>query len=316
MSAVYLWQKLGATIQAGLTDPTVLEIMLNPDERLWFMYRKTGTQPVGVLESAQSSAFVHALAQYHQAYLNAKKPYLDATLPFHGERIQVTVPPVSQNIAFTIRKKAKQVFTLEDYFKKLIVTKCQVKFLVDAIKNRKNILISGSPASGKTTLINALLDTLAKEVSEGHRVLILEQLPELQCAVANTQHLLTTGSVSMQRLVWLAMRQSPDRIVVGEVRDGAALDLLKAWNTGCPGGMATIHANHPKAALQRLLDLACEVVVNPPYHLVNEAVDVIVQIDRCANHPARRVVTSIVEVLRFNAKTKTFDCRALKEPTD
>ena len=306
MEADYLWEKLGAQIQQGLQDDNVFEIMLNPDDYFWFKHKTKGMLPSDKLDEHQANCFVHALAHYENKYLNDKTPYLDATLPFSGERVNVTIPPINQKVAFNIRKKAQCVFTLEHYVESQIITQNQANILTHAIKSRKNILISGSPASGKTTFANALLDVMAKVVPEGHRVLVLEQVPELQCNVKNLKTMLVSEHVTMNRLLWIAMRNSPDRIVIGEVRDGAALDMLKAWNTGCPGGIATIHANNPQAAVQRVLDLACEIVATPPTLLAAEALDLIVQIEERSAHPAGRIVTEIMAVKGFDSKNKIF----------
>lgn len=311
MEASYLWKKLGSKIQQGLQDDNVFEIILNPDSSLWFKHKTKGMLPVGKLGEYQANSFAHALAHYENKFLNEKTPYLDATLPFSGERVNVTIPPINQRVSFNIRKKAKLVFTLEHYVESQIITQKQADFLTLAIEQRKNILISGSPASGKTTFANALLDVMAKVVPEGHRVLVLEQVPELQCNVKNLKTMLISEHVTMNRLLWIAMRNSPDRIVIGEVRDGAALDMLKAWNTGCPGGIATIHANSPSAAVQRVLDLACEIVPTPPYALAAEALDIIVQIEEQSAHPAGRIVTEIIEVKGFDSKNKVFQFEKL-----
>jgi P-type conjugative transfer ATPase TrbB len=306
MEANYLWEKLGSQIQQGLQDDNVFEVILNPDCSLWFKHKTKGMLPIGNMDESLANSFVHALAQYENKFLNDKTPYLDAILPFSGERVNVTVPPLNQRVSFNIRKKAKLVFTLEHYVESQIITRKQADLLTDAIKDRKNILISGSPASGKTTFANALLDVMSKVVPEGHRVLVLEQVPELQCNVKNIKTMLISEHVTMNRLLWIAMRNSPDRIVIGEVRDGAALDMLKAWNTGCPGGLATIHANSSQAAVQRVLDLACEIVTTPPYLLAAEALDVIVQIEERSAHPAGRIVTEVMAVKGFDTKNKIF----------
>ena len=306
MNKEYLWKKLGAEIQRGLADPQIIEIMLNPDGVLWFAHRTKGNIFSGYVASSVASAFVHALAQYENKFLHHNTPYLDAILPFNGERINVTVPPITDQVSFNIRKKSKIIFTLADYVNAEILTEEQAVRLKKAIVHRKNILISGSPAAGKTTFANALLDGVAKTAADGHRVMLLEQVAELACAVKNSKRMHTSEHVSMNTLLWLCLRNSPDRIVVGEVRDGAALEMLKAWNTGCKGGVATIHANSAEAAIQRVLDLACEVVANPPYVLAAEALDVIVHIDACPRHPAKRVVTQIIEITGFDYATKEF----------
>lgn len=311
MEKEYLWKKLGSDIQAALLDEDVFEIMLNPDKTLWLTHKKEGNMRVGVMSAIASSALVHAVAQFENKYLNDNTPYLDAVLPFNGERINVTVPPICEAPAFNIRKKASVVFTLNDYVNAKIMTRRQSALLTNAIMERKNILVSGSPASGKTTLTNALLAAMSELIPDGHRVLVLEQVPELQCNVKNVKQMLTTDKVSMGQLLWIAMRNSPDRIVVGEVRDGAALDMLKAWNTGCPGGLATIHANNPEAAVQRVLDLSAEAVHTPPYALAAEALDVIVQIEANKNHPAGRKITGISAVNGFDSRARSFSFQEL-----
>jgi type IV secretion system protein TrbB len=123
MREEYLWQKCGPIIQEGLQDENIFEIMLNPDHQLWFKHKTKGNIHVGEMNESASSNFVHALAQYEHKFLNQKTPYLDATLPFAGERVNVTIPPVTQNVSFNIRKKAKLVFTLQDYVQVKIITR-------------------------------------------------------------------------------------------------------------------------------------------------------------------------------------------------
>jgi type IV secretion system protein TrbB len=306
MHHTYLHQKLGSTLQHALDDPKITEIILNPDGQLWFHYHGEGYQPAGTMDEAQANNFVHALAEFHQCYLNDETPFFDVTLPFHGERVNVTIPPITERVSFNIRKHSKIIFTLDDYVNAQVMTAAQRDVLIAAIKARKNILVSGSPASGKTTLTNALLHALAELAPPGHRVLLLEQVPELQCRLPNAKVMQTTDNVSMNKLLWLAMRNSPERIIIGEVRDGAALDLLKAWNTGCAGGIATIHANHAKAAMQRVIDLACEATATPPYTLAAEAIDLIVHIEARRSAFAGRVVTELVTVAGFDRAQQQF----------
>ncbi len=306
MNQAYLWEKLGEMIQIALRDDCIKEIILNPEGRLWFIHDRKGGFEKGTMSMEAAWTFVNALAQYEGKFLNEHTPFLDAILPFNGERINVTIPPIVAGISFNIRKRAKLVYSLKDYFEAEIVSAEQVRILTRAIQQRKNILISGSPASGKTTFANALLDTLSQVAPEGHRVLLLEQVPELQCRVSNVKSMIESDHVNMNKLLWLAMRNSPDRIVIGEVRDGAALDMLKAWNTGCPGGIATIHANSPEAAVQRVLDLACEVTPNPPYCLAVEALNIIVQIKADRKYTSGRKVTGIVELQGYETEKNEF----------
>ena len=312
MNKAYLLEKCDHRIQHALTDNTIGEIILNSDGKLWLIDHYGNTHHAGCIAAQQAMGFVHALAQFEKQYLNDKTPYLDAILPFNGERINVRIPPITKNVSFNIRKKSLKIYSLQEYVEKKSVTQNQAAILTQAIMDRKNILVSGSPASGKTTLTNALLDTMSRVMPDGHRVLLLEQIPELQCNVSNLESFLTSAYCDMNKLLWTAMRSSPDCLVVGEVRDGAALDLLKAWNTGCHGGVATIHANHARAAVQRLLDLSCEVSVTPPYTLIAEAVDIIVHIQASKkNNDAKRQVTEIVAIDDFDVHTKEYQFKKL-----
>jgi type IV secretion system protein TrbB len=307
----YLWQKLGTLVQQGLQDENIVEVMLNQDGKLWFKHRVEGNKAIGHVYSDEALSFVHALAQSQQKYLNDKTPFLDTVLPFSGERINITIPPISEQICFNIRKHSKNVITLPSYVKAGIISMSQATLLSHAVQKRKNILISGSPGAGKTTFANALLNVIAEQANPGERVLILEQVPELQCNVPNIKKMLVSEHVSMNKLLWIAMRNAPERIIIGEVRDGSALDMLKAWNTGCPGGIATIHANNSQAAIQRVLDLACEVIPTPPHTLAAEALDIIVQITACSKHVAGRRITEMIAVEGYDLATKQFNCRPL-----
>ena len=181
------------------------------------------------------------------------------------------------------------IIGLDRYVADGILTAGQADFLRRAVRERQNILIAGGTSTGKTTLANALLAEIA---ATGDRVLVLEDTIELQCAARD--HVRTrAGVVSMQELVRATMRLRPDRVIVGEVRGGEALDLVKVWGTGHPGGIATIHAGSALGALLRLEQLILEVAVNPPRALIAEAVNVVVHIAGrpqapCRNHRPRR----------------------------
>ena len=313
MNQAYLLEKLDHRIQHALADITIGEIILNSDGKLWFVDHELHSVDIGIVDRQHAMSFVHALAQYECQFLNVKKPYLDAILPFNNERISVRVPPITNHVSFNIRKRSSRIYTLQDYVALKVMTQHQAEILINAISARKNILVSGSPGSGKTTLTNALLDAMTSVLPEGHRILMLEQIPELQCKAKNQESFFVSEHCDMNKLLWNAMRSSPDCLVVGEVRDGAALDLLKAWNTGCHGGVATIHANHARAAVQRLLDLSCEVVVTPPYTLLAEAVDIIVHIQANHKNTPNRQVTEIVSIEDFDMHTKKYQFKRLDQ---
>lgn len=163
------------------------------------------------------------------------------------------------------------------------MTPGQAGVLRQAAVERRNLLISGGTGSGKTTLANALL---AEPAFADDRVFLIEDTPELQCSawdlvpVLTRRHPVVIGVVDLVRD---ALRMRPDRIVVGEMRDGAAaLETLKAWNTGHPGGLSTIHANSASEALSRLEDLLTETGLGPCRRMIGQAVDVVVHIRRTA----------------------------------
>jgi type IV secretion system protein VirB11 len=217
------------------------------------------------------------------------KPIVSAELPPRGERFEGLLPPVSRAPCFAIRKPAGRIFALDDYVSSGVVTAEQRQALKDAVASRANIIVAGGTGSGKTTLANALLAEIARL---NERVVLLEDTRELQCAAEDVVALRTQpGSVTLSDLVRSTLRLRPDRIIVGEVRGGEALDLLKAWNTGHPGGIATLHANSAQAALARLEQLAMEACTTPPTALIAEAIDLIVFIQR--GGPAGRVVSEI-----------------------
>ena len=173
------------------------------------------------------------------------------------------------------------VFTLKDYAEKGIMTASQRTAIEAAALNRKNILIVGGTGTGKTTLTNSVINYMV-DVCPDDRFVIMEDTRELQCTAKNAVLMRSVDQADMTRLLKTTMRLRPDRILVGEVRDGAALALLKAWNTGHPGGVATLHANSGAAGLIRMEQLVAEASPAPMQSLIGEAVDLIVSIERCA----------------------------------
>jgi type IV secretion system protein VirB11 len=178
-----------------------------------------------------------------------------------------------------------------------MMTSHQASVIRNAIKSRLNIVVSGGTGSGKTTLANAVIAEIV-ETAPDDRLVILEDTAEIQCVAENAVALHTSNSVDMARLLKSTMRLRPDRIIVGEVRDGAALTLLKAWNTGHPGGVTTIHSNSATSALQRLEQLTAEVSQQPMQSVIGDAVDLIVSIERTGKG---RRVTDILHVETFSA---------------
>jgi type IV secretion system protein VirB11 len=264
----------GPAIGRFLEDPAVIEVMLNPDGRLWIDRLSSGLADTGELVSAADGERIVRLVAHHVgAEVHAASPRISAELPETGERFEGLLPPVVAGPAFAIRKPAVAVFTLDDYVAKGIMNAGQAGALKDAVDARKNILVAGGTSSGKTTLTNALLAEVAKT---SDRVVLIEDTRELQCKAPNLVALRTwDGVISLSDLVRSSLRLRPDRIPIGEVRGAEALDLVKAWNTGHPGGIGTIHAGTALGALRRLEQLVQEAVVTVPRPLIAETINVV-----------------------------------------
>jgi len=270
---------MGPTIAAALADPAVIEIMINPDGALRLDRLGEGRTDTGArYDPAQVERIIRLVASHARTEVHAESPIVSAELPPHGdgagERFEGVLPPVSLAPCFSIRKPAAKIYTLLDYVMDGIMPADTARLLSLAVVDRKNILVAGGTSSGKTTLANALLAEMA-HLDE--RVILIEDTRELQCAASDVVALRTRpGIVGMADLVRSTLRLRPDRIIVGEVRGAEALDMLKAWNTGHPGGIATVHANSAVSALYRLEQLVQETVVTVPRRLIAEAIDVIV----------------------------------------
>ena len=265
---------LGPAIGGWLDDASVGEVMLNPDGRLWIDRLAGGLEDTGERLSAEDGERIIRLVAHHVgAEVHPGSPRVSAELPGTGERFEGLLPPVVAGPAFAIRRPAVAVFTLSDYVAAGIMAERQAEFLREAVAGRANILVAGGTSTGKTTLVNALLAEVAKT---SDRVVLIEDTRELQCAAPNLVALRTKdGAASLTDLVRSALRLRPDRIPIGEVRGGEALDLIKAWGTGHPGGVGTLHAGSAIGALRRLEQLVQEAVVTVPRALIAETIDVI-----------------------------------------
>ena len=265
---------LGPAIAAFLEDPGSVEVMLNPDGRIWIDRLSSGLADTGEqLSAADGERIVRLVAHHVGAEVHAGAPRVSAELPETGERFEGLLPPVVAAPAFAIRKPAVAVFTLENYVAAGIMSAAQAAALRQAVSERRNILVAGGTSTGKTTLTNALLAEVAKT---SDRVVLIEDTRELQCQAPNLVALRTKdGVVSLSDLVRSSLRLRPDRIPIGEVRGAEALDLLKAWGTGHPGGVGTIHAGTGIGALRRLEQLIQEAVVTVPRALIAETIDLV-----------------------------------------
>ncbi len=265
---------LGSAITGFLDDPGVVEVMLNPDGRLWVDRLSGGLEDTGCRLSAPDGERIVRLVAHHVgAEVHAVSPRLSAELPETGERFEGLLPPVVAAPSFAIRKPAVAVFSLANYVEAGIMSAAPAEILREAIVSRKNVLVAGGTSTGKTTLVNALLAEVAKT---GDRVVLIEDTRELQCSAPNMVALRTKdGAATLTDLVRSALRLRPDRIPIGEVRGGEALDLVKAWGTGHPGGIGTLHAGTAIGALRRLEQLVQEAVVSVPRALIAETIAVI-----------------------------------------
>ncbi|BCA57492.1 P-type conjugative transfer ATPase TrbB [Sphingomonas sp. HMP6] len=265
---------LGPAIARFLEDVTVVEVMLNPDGRLWIDRLSEGLSDTGErLAPADGERIVRLVAHHVGVEVHSGSPRVSAELPETGERFEGLLPPVVAAPAFAIRKPAVAVFTLDDYVAAGIMSAGQAEALRIAVASRANILVAGGTSTGKTTLTNALLAEVAKTTD---RVVIIEDTRELQCAAPNLVAMRTKdGVASLSDLVRSSLRLRPDRIPIGEVRGPEALDLLKAWGTGHPGGVGTIHAGSAIGALRRLEQLIQEAVVTVPRALIAETIDLV-----------------------------------------
>jgi type IV secretion system protein VirB11 len=265
---------LGPAIAAWLEDPSVVEVMLNPDGRLWVDRLSSGlAETQERLAPAEGERIVRLVAHHVGAEVHPGSPRVSAELPETGERFEGLLPPVVAAPTFAIRKPAVAVFTLDDYAAAGVMTSGQADVLRQAVADRRNILVAGGTSTGKTTLANALLAEVAKTAD---RVVLIEDTRELQCRAANLVGLRTKdGVASLSDLVRSSLRLRPDRIPIGEVRGAEALDLLKAWGTGHPGGIGTIHAGTARGAMRRLEQLIQEAVVTVPRALIAETIDLI-----------------------------------------
>src|ERR1700744_903295 len=265
---------LGPAISAYLEDPSIVEVMLNPDGRLWIDRLSGGLEDTGRRVAPADAERIGRLVPHPVCVeVHAGSPRVSAELPETGERFEGLVPPVAAAPCFAIRRPAVAVFTLDDYVEAGNMSEVQANLLRRAVRQRRNVLVAGGTSTGKTTLVNALL---AEVATTGDRIVLIEDTRELQCAAPNLVALRTKdGAASLSDLVRSSLRLRPDRIPIGEVRGAEALDLLKAWGTGHPGGVGTLHAGTAIGALRRLEQLIQEAVITVPRPLPAETIHLI-----------------------------------------
>lgn len=291
-----LKREMGSSILDLLNQDDVVEIMLNPDGRLWCERIGKEMEVIGEMSSPNAISMMNTIAKLLDTTITTENPVLECELPIDGSRFEGVIPPIVAKPTFALRKKAKKIFTLENYVHDGIMNNAQKELIIQAVDSRQNILVVGGTGTGKTTLTNAIIDAVANR-HPGHRLVIIEDTNEIQCKSENSVVMRSNINVSMLTLLKVTMRMRPDRILVGEVRGGGeTLALLKAWNTGHPGGIATVHANDSRAGLIRMEQLIAEVSANPMQQLIAEAVNVVVCIEKT---PTGRKIKEIITVDGF-----------------
>ncbi|MDR0653530.1 MAG: P-type conjugative transfer ATPase TrbB [Synergistaceae bacterium] len=293
-----LKRELGPDIVKALENPDVQDICVNSDGCIWI--EETGKRLYDTGEHIvpeNLTAALGTIAAMNGMELNESNPVLECRLPRNGSRVEGTVPPTTPDgPSMAIRKHASAVFPLSQYVDEGRVSEEGAEYLRNAIREARNILVAGGTRSGKTTFVNALIRELL-EIAPQDRLLVIEDTMELQCAIKNKERFVASDNVPMQKLLKTAMRYRPDRIIIGEVRGKEALDLLKSWNTGHPGGFATVHANDAPSALIRLEHLVMEACAAPMPSLIAEAVNVVVFMREFGRFGRR--VTEIIEVTGY-----------------
>lgn len=295
---------LGTEALELLNDPSVIELMLNPDGNLWIDRLGKGMQQCGTLSSFSALSLMQTIATFHSRIINSESPILECEFPLDGSRFSGQIPPCVPAPSFTIRKKAISIFTLNQYVDTGVMSQRQKEVIESAVKDHKNILVIGGTGSGKTTLVNAVINEMVDQYPH-ERVIIIEDTGEIQCSSKNYVQFHTSRTTSMTDLLKTTLRMRPDRILVGEVRGAEALDLLMAWNTGHEGGAATVHANNPEAALDRI---ALLVSMNPEYPkpiepLIASCVHYIIHIARVGHG---RNIQSILKVNGYDKKSNHY----------
>lgn len=287
-------------IRQYLDDPRVIEIMCNSDGRVWVERAGEGMSRTEVnMAPAEVEALLRFVATESRSTLTADTPALAGTLPHWNARVQGLIPPIVARPNFGMRKPATVIYSLDDYVTKGVVSPEQRDALVRAVTEGKNILVGGGTGTGKTTFLNALLRVVTERTND--RLYIAEDTPELQCASENKTVVETKrGKFEMRDAVFAALRLRPDRIIVGEIRDATALDLMMAWNTGHQGGLATIHANDSSGMLTRFCQLIEQDRKRADKALVAQAIHVCVHLTRDLRVAAGRRLTGLDSVQGYD----------------
>lgn len=287
-------------IKPYLIDDDVCEIMVNDDSKVWVDTFSKGLIYTGkILTNDIVSNIIVQIANHSHKICNKDNPLLEAeilNMRFQG----FLSPDIVKNSSFCIRKHAKKIFNLDDYVQNKTMTKYQKEIIIQAIYNRKNIIVAGGTGSGKTTLVNALLFEIAKL---NNRIIIIEDTKELKCDAENKLALISTKTTSMEDLLRATLRSRPDRIIVGEVRGSEAFTLINAWSTGHKGGISTVHSNSAFHTLTRIETLVGFGTDKVQPSIIVDAIDVIIYIKKT---PTGRIIEEIRKVITYDKKKEEY----------
>ena len=279
-----------------LHDDDVVEISLNSDQKIWVS--RFGSPSVHETDWRADDAerLIRWCASRDDSIIHHDTPIASLMVPGYPHRIEALLPPVVSGPLFSIRRHTDVPVDLESFSWGCGSEDERMRktgFVRRLLSDRKNIVIAGATGSGKTTFANACLRALAR-IAPAARVVLIEDTPELQSELPNTVFLRTSATVDQRRLLVSTLRLAPERIVVGECRDGpAAMTLLRAWNTGHAGGITTVHANSAQEVVPRLDMLCSEVAATSQEKLIRAALDAVIFLARDTDRP---VVREILEI--------------------
>lgn len=303
-----------------LEESSTLDVVVNADGAMWVNRLGEGFQVAGQFAPRIAKLLLSGIATVRGIALNHERPILETIFPLTGDRIEGLIQPVVEAPVLAIRTRQKKLFRLEDLAGSRVITRrddplnsvrhhddfldrAQDRDHLDVIRlaarYRRNILLVGPTGSGKTTFANSIIAEWS-DLTPLDRVVIIEDTPELQCALPNHVQLLATAHISQAELLVASLRLIPKRIVVGEVREPEpARVLLGAWNTGHSGGLATIHANDAISGLRKL-----EVLVggdeSSTRQRIAEAIDLVIFIDGEESLAAGRKVREVLFVRGYD----------------